>query len=219
MIAVTLDRPWLVAELGRPHRILSWSLNRPGYAMAHRVVWREVRNADLPVSLDVRGWFRDELSRAGLPDAVGMLTSRDIARHTLVEARAEDTSAEALATVGLSNAERIGSRIDREGQDWGTINVCAVTDRPLTDGALAEALSLAAAARTAAVMELGPDIGAGRATGTGTDCIAMAAPHGDTAYAGMHTALGEALGRAVYDAVALGVADWMAEMRPEAANG
>ncbi|MEO1272728.1 MAG: adenosylcobinamide amidohydrolase, partial [Myxococcota bacterium] len=48
-------------------------------------------------------------------------------------------------------------------------------------------------------------------TGTGTDCIVLAAPPGHAVYAGLHTAVGEAVGRAVYDAVAAGVRGWMAE--------
>ena len=41
--------------------------------------------------------------------------------------------------------------------------------------------------------------------------IAIASPEGDTAYAGKHTGVGEALGRAVYKAVSQGIAEWVAE--------
>ena len=46
-----------------------------------------------------------------------------------------------MATVGLSNAERVGARA--RGARIGTINVLAVADAPLTDGAMVEASSLA----------------------------------------------------------------------------
>ncbi len=50
-----------------------------------------------------------------------------------------------------------------------------------------------------------------RATGTGTDCIAIAALPGRLGGAGLHAAVGEALGRAVREAVTAGAADWVAE--------
>ncbi|HRO11147.1 adenosylcobinamide amidohydrolase, partial [Amaricoccus sp.] len=74
----------------------------------------------------------------------------------------------------------------------------------------AEALSVAAEARPAAVIDAAPDRPGGRITGTGTDCILVAAPPGDGAFAGLHTPLGEAIGRAVYAAVRRGADDWWA---------
>jgi adenosylcobinamide amidohydrolase len=51
----------------------------------------------------------------------------------------------------------------------------------------------------------------GPATGTGTDCIAVAAPAGSCTYAGLHTDIGEAVGTAVYRATLAGARDWMDE--------
>lgn len=203
-----LDRPWLIADLERPLRVLSWSLTHPGFVTAQRIVWREVRNADLPPELDAVKWFRHELKQVGQSDAVSFLTSRDVRRYTQQSATVEGCRADAVATVGLSNAECIGHRRTNTFAP-GTINIAVRLSTPLTDGALVEAVSLAAQARTAAVMEHGPDLITGRATGTGTDCIAITAPSGDAAHAGMHTATGEALGRAVLDAVSQGVQEWM----------
>jgi adenosylcobinamide amidohydrolase len=112
--------------------------------------------------------------------------------------------------VGLSNAERVGHRVV-ESAEYGTINLLAVADAPLSDAALVELLSIATQARTTAVMEHGPHLPSGRATGTGTDCIVVAAPPGAERYAGLHTEVGEAVGAAVYAAVASGVRDWMEE--------
>nr|WP_113912835.1 adenosylcobinamide amidohydrolase [Roseovarius dicentrarchi] len=197
-------------------RVLSWAINRPGLVTARRILWRGVRNADLPQDLDVGAWLHGQLAARGALDAVTFLTSRDICYHHMARAAAGSVRATAVATVGLSNAERIGRRMDRTGQDWGTINIALNLDTGagagLTDAALIEALSIAASARTAAVMEGGFDLPMGRATGTGTDCIAVAARAGDVAYAGMHTELGEVAGRAVYDAVRAGVREWMHQM-------
>ncbi|TDK41217.1 adenosylcobinamide amidohydrolase [Antarcticimicrobium luteum] len=210
---VTLDRPWLELDLGDEVRVLSWSLTRPGFVSAQRIVWREVRNADLPEDLDVLAWYRGELAARGAGDAVAMLTSRDLDAFETAEAQVEGVRAFCLATVGLSNAERVGTRMDRSGKDWGTINIALHLDLPLSDAALLELLSIAAQARTAAVMEAGHHLPTGLATGTGTDCIAVAAPPGDAPFAGLHTPQGEAAGRAVHDAVRKGAEFWMRHVR------
>ncbi|NIZ09129.1 hypothetical protein HCZ97_06765 [Pseudooceanicola sp. HF7] len=56
----------------------------------------------------------------------------------------------------------------------------------------------------------------GPATGTGTDCIAVAAPAGQGRHAGLQTASAEAAVQAVLSATRAGVARWMQEARPAA---
>lgn len=209
MIAVTLDRPWLTATFDRPMRCLGWAPYRPGFAHARRVLWREVRSADLTIGFDAVSWLRDQMQTRGAAQDIGMLTSRDIGRNHLEHAASGRVRASCLATVGLSNAERVGTRLPPESRDYGTINLLAVTDAPLCDTAMIESLSIVTQARTAAIIDHGPDLPSGRATGTGTDCIVLACPGGDLPYAGLHTDIAEALGRAVYDAVAMGVREWM----------
>lgn len=217
MSGLTLARPWLEFDLGGPMSILSWAINRPGRVTARRILWREVRNADLPADLDVDQWLDGELRARGALDAVTFLTSRDITCHHRASHRVEDVQVDAVATVGLSNAERIGHRIDRTGHDWGTINVALrVTlgsGQGLSHAAQLETLSTVVAARTAAVIDTRFELPSGIATGTGTDCIAVATPEGDLRYAGLHTPLGEAAGRAVYDAVHAGAQEWMTTVR------
>lgn len=209
---LTLEHPWLAYDLGAPMRVLSWALNRPGFVTASRILWREVHERDLPCDLDVETWLANELTARDASDAVTFLTSRDLARHHTHRACIEGTTAEAVITIGLSNAERIGSREDYSGRDWGkdwgTINIALRVDQPLSDIGLLEAMSLAIEARTAAVMDLGHRLTTGIATGTGTDCIALAAPPGDEPYAGKHTALGEAIGKAIYNAILEGGRQW-----------
>ncbi|MFC3119676.1 adenosylcobinamide amidohydrolase [Jhaorihella thermophila] len=183
-MTLTLDRPWLEWRLPAPMQVLSWSITRPGFVTADRILWREVRNADLPHDLDVLRWLRGELAERGAKDAVAMLTSRDLNAYETATATAEDVTAHCVATVGLSNAERIGTRLDRSGKDWGTINVAVALSEPLSGAALVESLSIVAQARTAAVMDTGHALPTGIATGTGTDCIAVAAPPGTAPYAG-----------------------------------
>lgn len=212
MITLTLARPWLIADLGQEMRVLSFAPWRPGFATARRILWREVRNADLTPDLDVDRWFAAEMARQGATGDIGMLTSRDIGRHFQMRVEVEGIAVTCIATVGLGNAEAVGARRGRPPAPAGTINLAVVINAGLTETAQLEALTIVAEARTAAVMDSGLRLGNGaRATGTGTDCIALACLPGQTRFAGLHTALGEATGRAVRDAVATGAADWIAE--------
>lgn len=212
-MTVTLARPWLTLDLGCAHRVLSWSLTRPGFVKADTILWREVRNADLPRDFDVERWLQQELEHRGQQDAVTLLTSRDLDAYEVADVTIEGLSARCVATVGLSNAERIGRRVDRSGQDWGTINVAVQVTQPLQDSALVELISITAQARTVAITEMAHTLPTGVATGTGTDCIAVAAPEGETAFAGMHTAVGEAVGHVVYTAVSAGAQVWMQRVK------
>ena len=208
MISVTLDRPWLEARLTRPMRLLSWAPYGAGLVVADRVLWREVRNADLTPDFDAEHWFAGEMAgRAS--GAVGLLTSRDIGGWRVVAAEAGGVRAAALATVGLSNAEAVGARLPWHPADYGTINLLVVVQAGLTEAAQLEAMSIAVQARTAAVMAAGLDLATGLATGTGTDCAVLACDAGLGRYAGLHTDVGEAVGAAARGAVAAGVGDWL----------
>lgn len=204
---------WLVADLGAPHRLVSWSLNRPGLVEARRVVWREVGAQELSAGLDPARWFAEELSAAGLADAIGMITARRIDSHVARHRQVEEAQADCVVTAGLNNGERVGTRF-APAAAAGTVNILCRASLPLTDAALLEAASLVAQARTVAIVEAGyrrPGQ-AQSVTGTGTDCIVMAAPIGlaPCAYAGMHTAIGEAIGACVLEATRAAVEGWIA---------
>ena len=214
MSLVHLAQPWLTFDLGAEMQVLSWAINRPGFVTARRIVWREVRNADLPRDMDVTGWFKDELKAQGFEDTVAFLTSRHVCCFHEASASVGATTADCVATVGLSNAERVGHRENRQAQDWGTINIAVRLSDALSQTGLIETLSIATQARTAAIMDIGLPLTSGIATGTGTDCIAIAAPPGQSDYAGLHTDLGEAVGAAVYRATALGAQQWQTDIGP-----
>jgi len=207
-------QPWLVARFAAPQRMLSWSLNRPGFVDADRVAWLEVRDADLPLGRDPRALLETRLAAAGHAGAVGLMTARDVRRHACVAATVEDVVATALATVGLTN----GVAFARDG--WvvapgaaapvGTINLLVALSCRIADAALIEAVAIAATARTAALLAAGGVIAA-----TGTDCIVLACPLAGPAapHAGLHTAVGRALAAAVHGAIAAARAEWDAEFR------
>lgn len=221
-MTVTLNQPWLEFDLGQVMQVLSWAPHGAGCHRARRILWRQVRNADLPADLDVAKWLDAQMHRRGAGAEVCMLTSRDISVYHVARKNIESHDVLAVATVGLSNAERVGHRVNRTGRDWnrdlssaqeagfGTINIALRLSTPLSQIGLLEAMSIATQARTLAVLDAAhvlPD-GAGLATGTGTDCIAVAAPEGSQHYAGLHTALGEAIGQAVLQAVSEGARVW-----------
>lgn len=214
---VTCTAPWLSAELGAEHEILSWAPHRGGLIRAREILWRAVRDADLPPDLDVTSWLTDELRARNAEQALCFLTSRDVSAHHHARAEVEGLAVEALATAGLSNAEAVGTRL-HPAERFGTINIAVQIHAALTLPARLEALSIATEARTAAVLATGLRLATGLATGTGTDCIALACRCADErdeplAYAGLHTALGEAIGAAVGQATAAAAARWCAEWR------
>jgi len=213
MSAITVSHPWLEYDLGQDMQVLSWALNRPGLVSARKILWREVRNADLPADLDVESWLKAQLEARQATDAITFLTSRDLSFVQQSRVTIGETEAHAVATVGLSNAERVGHRVDRSNHDWGTINIALRLNRRLSKAAMLELMSVVVQARTTAVLEVDLQLPDGPATGTGTDCVAVAALPGVTSYAGLHTDIGEAAGRAVYTTVLNGAREWMLKTR------
>jgi len=212
LLDIALCPPWLIARLPAPHRIAGWSLNRPGLSTAACVAWLEVRDADLPLGVDPLDLLERRLAEQGLADAAGLMTARDVRRHCLAVSADDAVRAEALITLGLTN----GSILDDQGRPSGpvgafpvgTINLLVALSVPMSDGALLEALSLAATARTAALLADG-----GRIVGTGTDCTLVACPLADSGqvYAGLHTPVGHHLTTAVYQATRAARREWDAE--------
>jgi adenosylcobinamide amidohydrolase len=213
---------WLLVRFARPQTFLSWAIVGGGRHQGDTVAWCQVRDDELPPGLDPRRLLSRRLRALGLRRPVGMLTSRSVDRfEDVTRAAGRDVQARCVATVGLGNALRIG---DPTGADAGTgaasrrvgtINLMVSLSRPLAPAAQLEALSLAAEARTTAILDAGvASVRSGApATGTGTDCIVVAAPleRQGAAYAGKHTALGEVVGAAVHAAVHAGARRWLEE--------
>jgi adenosylcobinamide amidohydrolase len=212
--SVSCTGPFLVAEFAASQAMLSWSLTRPGFVTARKVAWLHVRNDDLPLGIDPVALLETKMATAGHQDAVHLMTSRDVGHHHLMTALSGAATATCLATVGLGNAARVGSA-PMAGRPMGTINLLAHVDRPLSQAALIEAVSIAVQARTAAVIDLDLRPDGMPVTGTGTDCIVVATPgmDGGETFAGLHTDIGAAIGRAVYDAVWQGGMAWISERR------
>lgn len=216
-----LRPPFLIVRFDADHRTLGWSLTKPGFAATRAVVWLEVRDADLGPHVDPLDFMRTKLSSQGLDDAAAFMTAREIARHHVAQSRVGRADVACVTTVGLTNGERVGERRGAHDCVAGTINTLVHVSHALAPGAFVEAISIATQARTAAIMETnklrdGPTI-----TGTGTDCIIVAAPEigAPETCAGLHTELGEAIGAAVYDATHAGAVEWSEEMKFHADGG
>lgn len=240
-IASNSDRPpapelsacgrWLRVSFDTPHTIKSWAVLGGGTQQALAVLWRHVTDDELPPGLDPRAYLIDQIEahyahdQASCP-TIGFLTGARLARHTEAFLTHSGIWTRCIATVGLNNALRIGDPPTSAAPHPGTINILLQTSVPLSDLAAIEALSIVAEARTVAVLEGGIRSTAGRglASGTGTDCIAVAFPTApDTtppAYAGKHTVLGHLIGAAAYEAVATGVQNCNGQLKPavQAAN-
>jgi adenosylcobinamide amidohydrolase len=93
-----------------------------------------------------RPWLSLELERE-MQDALAFLTSRDVSRFTDQSAKAGRTTVRCIATLGLSNAERVGMRVNRQARDRGTINIAVRLNTGLSRTALIEALSIATQVR------------------------------------------------------------------------
>lgn len=208
----TLDcePPFLILRFAERQETLGWSISSPGFAVCDNVVWLEVHDADLAAEVDPRDMLKRRLSAKSLDGALAFLTARHIRRHHVAQSRVGEILATCVTTVGLSNGERVGTRRHSGVRKVGTINTLVHLSCPLSVGAFVEAVSIVAQARTAALIETshlreGPAV-----TGTGTDCIIVAAPQRDgrELYAGLHTAAGEAMGAAVHAATLEGARQW-----------
>jgi len=207
----------LVVRLAGPHDVLSWAIVNGGRRAADMIVWREVRLDELGPTNDPSALLTATLSELAAPGAVGLLTARDVRRYEVARAEHEGVAADCLVTVGLGNLLAVGDPTAPAHRPAGTINLLCRLSVGLTDEALIEASAIAAEARTAAVLAAGlrSPLTGRPATGTGTDCIVMAAPAlaKRERFAGKHTACGSVIGAAVLAAVARGTARWLEENR------
>jgi adenosylcobinamide amidohydrolase len=206
------DPSALVVRLARPCRVASFAplgggLRNGVEAIVNHGVARDERRATDEPELHLAAVAR----RLGLDPAttVGLMTGVEPRRVRSAAVTVDGLTVLALVTAGLANALRVGDPATAPSEVAGTINLILVVDAPLRDEALLECLSLATEARTLACLDAClPSRVSGRiATGTGTDCIAVATPGGERAlrYAGKHTRVGELVGRAVLEAVGLAI--------------
>ncbi len=205
---------WLVATTQQPYAFLSWAIVNGGWRQTSQLACLYLQPNVLADVADPAQWLKAKMHADGLAAAVGLMTSRR--RHAWVEAEAhdEDCSAWAFATLGCSNALRVG---DPSGvaPPAGTINLVVYLSQPVTTEGALEILCLLSEAKSLATRESAiPSLRSGLpSSGTGTDYLALAWPLAGERqiYGGKHTALGAAAGRAALDAIGEGIRIWLAE--------
>ncbi len=220
-IDVVQERRVLVARFRRQQRFMSWAIAGGGMTHGREVAWCQVTNAELPPDVDPTAVLRERLALAGVPDAVGLMTSADIGRYVQQTAGSAGLEARCVATVGLGNRLRPG---DSPGpsRPAGTINILCALSRSMTERAMIEATALCAEARAVAVHESGiRSLRSGlAASGTGTDCHVIAAPEDPEreqgeplTFVGKHTEAGHLMGQVVLAAVSRGARAWLEDNR------
>ncbi|MEW6299572.1 MAG: adenosylcobinamide amidohydrolase [Thermodesulfobacteriota bacterium] len=208
--------PWTAAVRERTlivtfpalYRVLSWAPLGGGLREAKAVLNHQVRTDDYP-AYEAAVYLQALARRLDVPlPAVGLMTGVQMGRLVRKVVRQDLLSVECFATVGLSNALTVGDPATYEERP-GTINLIVLVNQPLLDAALAEAVAITTEAKVRALYaaRVKSTVSDALATGTGTDCVAVACPPGTPAYeyCGKHTRLGELLGQVVYDAVTEGL--------------
>jgi adenosylcobinamide amidohydrolase len=199
---------WIVPH--RVCRVLSWAPLGGGIRVTRLLANHQVELDDHEAIRAPRAHLARVVRAAGHDPrcTVALMTGAEVARAGYALATRAGVIAGAWSTAGFTNALRVGDRATVLSTYAGTINIIIMVNRPLTGAAMVEAMQIVAEARTLAVLEAGiKSVRSGApATGTGTDCIAIAAParaasrnmHAEH-YCGKHTLLGELIGRAVLE--------------------
>jgi adenosylcobinamide amidohydrolase len=206
---VKLQPPTLVVAFPKTCRVLSWAplgggLTSASHWINHQVEPSTKLRCDFPSPDQTLAQVARKL---GLPrSVVGQMTSGDIRRFQKAAFSRKGWTVLAVATAGFSNAVRVGEKADHDSTRVGTINLLVWVSQPLALPSLLEILQIVTEARTLAVLnrKVKSRLSRQLATGTGTDCIAVACPAGkpQRVYAGKHTVLAELTGKAVLKVMA-----------------
>lgn len=206
---------WLIVDLQASHQVVGWPVVGPALGQGRRITWLQVKDRDLAPDVEPADYYGAMARQDGIATDFGLITAADISRHAL----AEQDGAWALCTAGLSNGESVRARGGAchpclKTPAVGTVNLLAISPRPLSLAASLEALSIVAEARTDAILSCALSTPEGNpVSGTGTDCIILAAPRAGPAdceerHCGLHTAWGRALATASFLASQKACQDW-----------
>lgn len=198
----------LIVDFPTPYRVLSWASLNGGLVEARTIFNHQVDVNAYP-SLEPEVYLSSLAQHLGVErPTVGLMTGVLMERLVRKVIQTEGLLLECFATVGVSNALAVGDPATYDERP-GTINIIVVCNQPLTPPALVEAVQIVTEAKVQAlyVTKIRSTASDALATGTGTDCVAVACPHGEPAYqyCGKHTHLGELLGRVVGQAIEEGL--------------
>jgi adenosylcobinamide amidohydrolase len=206
---VRVEKNTLVVTFPEPRDVMSWAILNGGlrtnasHIINHRV---DQRTADV----GPRETLREAAGRVGIKATfVGMLTGADVRRFSMARAVHDELQACVISTAGCANLSTVGETGNYvEGCSppvaASTINIIVALNYAFTQEAMLEAMAIVTEAKVRAVYEFGlKSVATGEsATGTGTDCIAVAMGR-DRRYVfcGKHTKWGELVGRASLESV------------------
>lgn len=205
---VRVEKNTLVVTFPGPRNVMSWAILNGGVRThASHIINHHVdpRTPDA----DPRRTLRQAASRIGIKGTfVGMLTGADVWRFSMARAVYNELQAYVISTAGCRNLATVGETGKYVEGDPplppGTINIIVALNYAFTHEAMLEAVSVVTEAKVRALYEFGlKSVATGQsATGTGTDCIAVAVGH-DRRYAfcGKHTKWGELVGTASLESI------------------
>jgi len=206
----------LVVRFPKVFECLSWAPWNGGESSASVVVNRQI---DAHVSCSTNRIFEDfqrlfkELTLVP-EDTIGLMTAANVNAYHDCFLTSSGAWVHVVATVGLSNARSVRDDADVElgcrCGSTGTVNLVVATNALPTISGRLEAIHIAAAAKTAAFRDARViSTKSGRqADVTGTDCLVVASSgEVEEDHCGLHTILGEMIGRAVYKTVFSGITD------------
>jgi adenosylcobinamide amidohydrolase len=209
-----IEQRSLIIRLPQIWQVLSWAPLGGGSGRARVIVNHQVRIGDRAATEDPGRYLASLMGMLGFKavSAVAMMTGVPIRKVSRATVRRGNLVVAAWCTAGCSNALRIGDTATAGKTEPGTINIVAAVNQALSPAAMAEALAMVTEARVAAMQDAG--VASTRtqrtATGTGTDCIAIASPMRGRVhtYCGKHTLIGELIGRAALRSCANALRRW-----------
>lgn len=205
----------LVVQFPQVFGCLSWAPWNGGVTSASAVVNRQV---DLHVSCSsdtVAEDFRRVFNEVSLvpEETIGLMTAAKVSAYHDCFLISSGAWVHAVATVGLSNARSVLDDADVElgyrCGSAGTVNLVVATNALPTIGGRIQAIHIAASAKAAAFRDTSSMSRKSDrpADLTGTDCVVVGASGEiEEDQCGLHTVLGEMIGRTVYMAVSRGIA-------------
>lgn len=214
----------LVIDLDGRKRVLSSAPQGGGFTVASYILNHQVEANPLTsgsqsmVFRDPGRCLRDLAVRMGIhTPAVGLMTAVPMTQVVTARAQSDGLWVECFATVGVTNAVRVGewplegAADDRLGKP-GTINLILITNGSLSQAAMVGAVQVVTEAKSCVLRDhdvLSPQSGAA-ATGTGTDAVVIVCSLRGQGpahiYSGTHTIIGALMGRVVTDCVGRGLA-------------
>lgn len=206
---VRLEKNTLVVTFPAPRSVMSWAILNGGTQIRASHIINHQVDPRTPDS-DPQKTLRQAATRIGIQDTfVGLLTGADVQRFSMARGVYNELQAYVISTAGCGNLSTVGETgMYLEGESPpvlpGTINIIVALNYAFTQEAMLEATAIVTEAKVRAVYELGlKSVATGEsATGTGTDCIAIAVGH-DRCYAfcGKHTKWGELVGGAALESI------------------